>query len=77
MIIEETKILNKPIIITKTAATEAVRDYPKSLVIENDEEDIYKKLKMVLSGKYNFWQNHYFEIVYDNQFIINEIKELF
>lgn len=77
MIIEEAKILNKTIIITKTAATEAVYDYHKSLVIENEEEDIYQKLKVVLSGKYNFWQNHDSEIVYDNQFIINEIKELF
>lgn len=77
MIIEETKILNKPIIITKTAAIEAVQDYPKSLVIENEEEDIYKKLKMVLSGEYNYLQDNNFEDIYDNQFIINEIKKLF
>ena len=77
MIIEEAKILNKPIIITKTASTEAVQNYPKSLVIENEEEDIYKKLKMVLSGEYNYLQDSDFENIYDNKFIINEIEELF
>ena len=48
MVIEEAKIFNKPILITKTAAVEAVRDYEKSLIIENNEEDIYDKLKKVL-----------------------------
>ena len=51
MVLEEAKVLNKPIIITKTAAIEAVEDYEKKLIIENDEEEIYKELKKKLKFK--------------------------
>ena len=44
MVLEEAKILDKPIIITDTAAKEAVQNYPKSLILENDEEKIYNRL---------------------------------
>ena len=57
MVIEEAKIFNKPILITKTAAVEAVRDYEKSLIIENNEEDIYDKLKKVLLKKIDIKRN--------------------
>lgn len=38
MVLEEAKILNKPIIITNTAAREAVKNYSKSLIVENNEQ---------------------------------------
>ena len=44
MVLEEAKILNKPIIITDTAAKEAVQNYPKSLIINNNEEDIVREI---------------------------------
>lgn len=38
MVLEETKILNKPIIITDTAAREAVEKYENSVILDNTEE---------------------------------------
>lgn len=78
IVIEEAKIFNKPILITKTAAIEAVENYEKSLIIENNENDIYDKLKKVLLkqievkrkiSKKNFK-------VYDNDFILEKIQKL-
>ena len=37
-ILEEAKILGKSIIITDTAAIEAVQNYKNSIIIENTEE---------------------------------------
>ena len=51
MVIEEAKILGKPVVITDTAAKEAVENYEKSFVLENDEEKIYEGLKQILLGK--------------------------
>ncbi len=48
MVIEEAKILDKYILITDTAAKEAVEGYEKSLVIDNNEKAIYYALKEVL-----------------------------
>lgn len=48
MVLEEAKIFKKPIIITKTAAVEAVKDYPQAVIAENNEEDIYIKLKSLI-----------------------------
>lgn len=45
MVLEEAKILNKPIIITDTASREAVREYGQAKIVENTEEGIYKGLK--------------------------------
>ena len=77
MVIEEAKIFNKPILITKTAAVEAVRDYEKSLIIENNEEDIYDKLKKVLLKKIDIKRNIDRTNCYDNSYILNEIQNLF
>ena len=76
MVIEEAKILNKPIIVTKTAALEAVRDYEKKLIIENDEEKIYEELKNVLTGKYDYLSNKKDEYIYDNKYLLDDIKKL-
>ena len=51
MVIEEAKIFNKKIIITDTAAKEALKGYEKGIVVKNDEQDIYIKLKSLLQGE--------------------------
>ena len=45
MVIEEAKIFNKKIVITDTAAKEAVDNYSKAVIAKNNEEDIYRRLK--------------------------------
>lgn len=75
MVLEEAKILNKPIIITDTAAREAVEKYSKSMVLENDEEKIYEGLKQII-------EKHKQEIVqesdevYNNENIIEKFEKL-
>lgn len=78
MVIEEAKILNKPIIITTTAAKEALKNYKNSKILENSEEGIYLGLKNVIENynktkEVNF-ENEYVE--YDNKYIIDKIEEL-
>ena len=48
MVIEEAKILKKKIIISNTAAKEALEGYKNSFVLENTEHKIYKGLKKIL-----------------------------
>lgn len=76
MVIEEAKILNKPIIITDTAAKEAVKDYSQSLVIENNEEKIYAELKNILLGKYEYLNKTNNDYNYDNSILLEEIKQI-
>ena len=52
MVLEEAKILGKSIIITNTAAKEAVEGYNDSVILGNNEEEIYIGLrKIIQSGK--------------------------
>lgn len=52
MVLEEAKILGKPIIITDTAAREAVINYKNSVITKNIEEGIYDELeKIILNNK--------------------------
>ena len=74
MVLEEAKILNKPIIITNTAAREAVENYKNAIIVENDEHEIYNKLKYMIE---NYIKNFKDEIQpYDNEHIIEELKKL-
>ena len=73
MVIDEAKILNKNIIITNTAAKEAVEDYPKKIILENNETAIYEGLKQILQKKVTFEQA---ETKYDNKFILEKIEKL-
>ena len=50
MVIDEAKILNKKIIITKTAAKEGIANYEQSYVLDNNEKGIYEGLKKILSS---------------------------
>ena len=45
MVLEEAKILNKPIIITDTASRECVDNYAKAIILENTEYGIFKGLE--------------------------------
>lgn len=49
MTILEAKVLNKPILITDTAAREAVEGYTKSQIVENTENGIYEGIKNSIS----------------------------
>lgn len=74
MVLEEAKILGKNILITDTAAREAVENYGQAVVIPNDEENIYKTLKEVIKkGKIN--QNN-IQQNYDNKKIIEKVEKL-
>lgn len=78
MVLEEAKILNKQILITDTAAKEAVQNYNRSTVFANSEEGIYKGLKETIAKKecnQNLEDN--LEESYNNEEIIQKIKQLF
>lgn len=75
MVLEEAKILNKPIIITDTAAREAVNKYGKSIVLENDEEKIYYGLKQIIKDK-KLSEKITQDCMYDNSKIIDKIVKL-
>ena len=74
MVIDEAKILNKNIIITNTAAKEAVKGYSKKLILENTEEAIFEGLKQVLQKNVIFEEN---DTTYNNEFLIEKLEKLF
>lgn len=86
MVIEEAKILDKFIIITNTAAREAIANYKNSLIVENNEERIYDGLKKIIIDIANEEKNtgkeknenkpKSEENSYDNTQILEEIKEI-
>ncbi len=50
MVIEEAKILGKYIIVTDTAAREAIFEYPNSKIVDNTETAIYEGLKELINN---------------------------
>ena len=74
MVIDEAKILNKKIIITNTAAIEAVKGYSKKIILENNENAIYEGLKQVLQKNVIFDET---ETEFKNDGLINKIESLF
>ena len=79
MVLEEAKILNKTIIITNTAAREAVEDYDNKFILENSEEEIYRGLENILNkDKENVKTENLdnSKKQYNNSNIINELKKL-
>ena len=50
MVLEEAKILNKPIILTSTAAKECAKGYKKAIVLDNNFEGIVKGLEKELKS---------------------------
>ncbi len=73
MVIEEAKILNKNIIITNTAAKEAVKNYSKKWILENTEDAIFEGLKQVLKKNIVFEEE---KIKYDNEDLIQKIEKI-
>lgn len=71
MVLEEAKILGKSIIITDTAAREAVKDYENSLILDNNEDAIYEGLKQIIMNEKS--TNDKKLEIYDNKEIIKEI----
>ena len=72
MAIEEAKILNKPILITNTAAREAVKLYPNYRIAENTSDGIYNVIKEAVLNKEENIKN----TKYENDELIEQIKEL-
>ncbi len=75
MVIGEAKILNKPILITNTAAREAVQNYQNSKIAENSEDGIYAVLKEVITSKDEQKQKENLK-PYENEQIICEITKM-
>ncbi len=74
MVLEEAKILNKEIIITDTAAREAVINYKNSLILENSESGIFEGLKKIIQkGKE---EKKKIDAQYDNSDILEKIIKL-
>lgn len=74
MVLEEAKILNKPIIITNTAAREAVENYKNARIVENNEHEIYNTLKYVIENKIKCFAKE--KTVYNNEESIKKIEKL-
>lgn len=74
MVLEEAKILDKPIIITDTAGREAVEGYKNVVLLENDEKAIYEGLKNIIENENK--QDTQEKEEYDNKIIIEKLKEL-
>ncbi len=75
MTILESKILDKPILITNTAAREAVQNYYKSYITENTEQGIYNGIKDCIKMLPE-WKNSDEQSNYENYDIIEQIEKL-
>lgn len=75
MVLEEAKILGKQIIITDTAAREAVEKYSNKIIVENTEEGIYNGLKNFIVNKEKIVKQDKTSI-YDNNKIIDKVIKL-
>ena len=76
MVLEEAKILGKEILITDTAAREAVENYKQAYIVPNNFDGIYETLKNVISKGKNK-SNEKVSNEYDNSKIIEKVEKLF
>lgn len=76
MVLEEAKILDKHIIITDTAAREALKNYEKGIIVSNDYDGIYKGLEKIIEHKANFKDNITKQVNYNNENILAQIKNI-
>ena len=75
MVLEEAKILGKEILITDTAAREAIENYKQAYIVPNNFDGIYETLKNVISkGKSRSNENVSNE--YDNSKIIEKVEKI-
>lgn len=75
MTVIESKVLNKPILITDTAARECVEQYPKSCIVDNTEEGIYEGIKKCIESLGNCEDSLNTEYS-ENDDILKKIEEL-
>lgn len=77
MVLEEAKILNQPIIITDTAAREAVEGYQLAKIVPNTEEGMIKGLKQIIEKEEpRIEKKEIKENNYDNANIMEQVKKL-
>ena len=76
MVLEEAKILDKPIIITDTAAREAVEKYENARIFENTEDSIYRGLENIILYNNKRKLRNDNKLEYDNRNIIRKIERL-
>lgn len=75
MTILEAKVLDKPILITNTASREAVLDYEKSYIVDNNEQGVYEGIKNSIDY-ISKWTNCSKKTNNGNYNIIKEIEKL-
>ena len=75
MTILEARILNKPILITDTASREAVINYDKSYIVDNNEQGIYEGIKNSINylPKWEEFSSNSYD---ENYEIIKQIEKL-
>ena len=76
MVLLEAQILEKYIIITDTAARESLQNYHNSMIVGNNEEDIYIGLSKIIKNKEEYIKTNYNINKYDNLGILEQIKKL-
>lgn len=76
MVLEEAKILNKHIVITNTAAREALTNYEKGIIVDNNSDSIYKALEDIINNKSRYKNNTNMQNSYNNQDILEQIKNV-
>lgn len=76
MVLEEAKILNKKILITDTAAREAVEKYEEAVITENSEKGIYNSIKDAIQNGNKYNEQNSEKMKYNNDEIINEVIKL-
>lgn len=73
MVIEEAKTLNKPVIITDTAAREAVKKYENSMILENSEKGIYEGIKNIIEKGFKEKETI---SQYNNESILGQVEKI-
>ena len=76
MVLEEAKILEKFIIISNTASREVIEQYDKSVILDNNENDIYEGMKEIIENSNELLKKSNNNKTYDNQEIIEKIKQI-
>ena len=76
MVLEEAKILEKFIIITNTASREVIEQYDKSVILDNNEDGIYEGMKEIIENSKELLKKSNNNKTYDNQEIIEKIKQI-
>lgn len=75
MTVLESKILDKPILVTNTAAREALQNYYKSYITDNNEQGIYNGIKNSIEMLPE-WRKNKKQTIDENYDIIKQIEKL-